>query len=89
MDASKPYKTMYSNDYITKLKIIDCSFNNNTIFDEENESKFKNYKRYFHVFIFSNSLESAPKVDHIGDIIYLKRYDFSVFTFNNLEEYEV
>jgi len=47
VDASKPYRTLYANDYVVKLKIIDLSFNNNTVLDEEDQSKYKNFKRYF------------------------------------------
>ena len=66
LDATRPYKTESSKDYITKLKIIDESVNSDSDISQ---------KKYIHVFVFNNHLQDAPYIEKIGDIIYLKRYD--------------
>lgn len=68
IDATRPYKTPYSVDYVTKIKIIDEKLNvdNNSVNDD---------KKYIHVFVYSNDLAEAPVINSIGDIIYLKRFD--------------
>eukprot|EP00828_Plagiopyla_frontata_P029200 TRINITY_DN3776_c0_g1_i7.p1 TRINITY_DN3776_c0_g1~~TRINITY_DN3776_c0_g1_i7.p1 ORF type:complete len:470 (+),score=73.74 TRINITY_DN3776_c0_g1_i7:119-1528(+) len=68
LDATRPYKTSKSTDYITQIKIIDPSLNYETQISSE--------KKYLHIFIYSKSLKEAPYITQIGQIIYLKRYDF-------------
>lgn len=67
IDASRPYKTPNSFDWVTKLKIIDVTLNADTALSHEN--------KYINVFIFSKNLDKSPVVPRIGDIIYLKRFD--------------
>lgn len=67
LDVTGAYKTYDSIDYVTKLKIIDPSFNykdNNT-----------NYKSFIHVFIYSDTPESGPRANRVGDIIKLNNFD--------------
>lgn len=63
-------------DFQTKIKLIDPTFNL--------QSKHLNkYKPYLHVSIFTKTFEEAPKVENIGDILYLKRfylYDYDIGT---------
>lgn len=67
MDATGAYKTYDSVDYVTKLKIIDSSFNST-----ENRTT---YKSFVHVFIYSDTPELGPRVNRVGDIIKLYNFD--------------
>jgi hypothetical protein len=67
LDATKPYRTSRSYDFVTKIKIIDPDLNSTTVLDHD--------KKYLHVFIYSKDRKEAPKVMQIGDIIYLRLYD--------------
>ena len=59
-------------DFQTKLKVeefekvVDQSFNQDQYQD--------GVKRYLHVSIFTKTIEDAPKVGNLGDILYLKRF---------------
>jgi hypothetical protein len=69
LDATGAYKTFDSTDYVTKLKVIDPSFNF--------ETSKSSLKRYIHVFIYTPTVGEAPVVNRIGDIIRLKNFDVS------------
>lgn len=71
-DATKPYKTPKSMDYVTRLKVIDDSFHLG-VNDQAKDKKDKKY--YVNVFIYTNKLEDAPTLENIGDIIYLRKFD--------------
>ena len=71
LDATGAYKTYDSIDYVTKLKIIDHSFNY-----RDNET---NYKSFIHVFIYSDSFEAGPRTNRVGDIIKLTNFDFRTY----------
>lgn len=68
IDATRPFKTANSVDYVTKIKIIDEKLN------IENGS-LNHDKKFIHVFVYSNDLSDAPVINSIGDIVYLKRFD--------------
>lgn len=67
LDATGAYKTYDSIDYVTKLKIIDNTFNY-----KDNET---NYKSFIHVFIYSDTPEVGPRTNRVGDIIKLTNFD--------------
>lgn len=69
LDATGAYKTYDSTDYVTKLKIVDSSFN------FENKVPLK---RYIHVFIYSATPEEAPRITRLGSVIKLKGFDVTV-----------
>ena len=69
IDATGAYKTFDSTDYVTKIEIVDQTFNCTT--------KKTDYKRYVHVFIYTPVPEEAPVVRRIGDVIRLKNFDVS------------
>lgn len=76
LDATGAYKTYDSTDYVTKFKVIDSSWN----VDSKNEGQ---YKKYVHVFVYTDSPATAPRVTRIGDILRLKNFDFR--TYQNTE----
>jgi hypothetical protein len=67
LDVTGAYKTYDSVDYVTKLKIIDYTFNCN-----QNATA---YKSFVHIFIFSETPETAPRVNRVGDIVKLINFD--------------
>jgi Telomeric single stranded DNA binding POT1/CDC13 len=67
LDATGAYKTFDSTDYVTRLKIIDPTYNYTT--------ETQDYKKYVHVFIFTEKFSEAPRVPRVGDIIKLKNYN--------------
>lgn len=71
LDATGAYKTYDSTDYVTKLKIIDPSFNHTS-----NKTDFKGFVQ---VFIYTSTAAEAPKAGRIGDIIRLKGFDVKFF----------
>lgn len=87
VNITKPFKTANAEDYVTKLKVIDQSLNCNTIL--ERKAGEKELRKYLHVFIYTKTLELAPSIKCIGDIIYLKRYDFSTYAFTGQEQEEL
>lgn len=85
LDATRPYKTPTAPDFTTKIKIIDSTLNINSPIESD--------KKYLHIFLYSKSLNEAPDVLNIGDILYLKFYDVKkkrifYFYYNNCLQFE-
>ena len=72
IDVSEPIKVEESKNYITKLKVVDPSFN----YKEELKISQLKFHKFIHVNIFTETPEDAPKVTYIGDIIRLRRFKF-------------
>lgn len=72
IDVSEPTKIEESKNYITKLKVIDPSFN----YKEELKLPRLKFHKFIHVNIFTETPEEAPKVTFIGDIIRLRRFKY-------------
>lgn len=72
IDMSEPTKLEESKNYITKLKVVDPSFN----YKEELKLGKLKFHKFVHVNIFTETPEEAPKVQFIGDIIRLRRFRF-------------
>lgn len=72
IDVSEPTKLEETKNYITKLKVVDPSFN----YKEELKLPRLRFHKFIHVNIFTETPEEAPKVTYIGDIIRLRRFKF-------------
>lgn len=72
IDISEPYKTEESTNYTTKLKVIDPSFNYKANIDAKNLK----FHKFVHINIYSETPESAPRIQYVGDIIRLRRFKF-------------
>lgn len=69
LDATGTYKTDDSFDYLCKIKIIDSTFNPLQKFSKKNK-----IEPFVMVFIFSPKIAFSPKVNFIGDIVYVKNF---------------
>lgn len=69
LDATGGYKTDDSYDYVTKIKIIDTTYNPST-------GKMNKKKGYVLTFIFSSKLSDTPHIRKLGDIILLRNFKF-------------
>ena len=73
LDATGHYKTNDSINYVTRLRIFDHSLN----FSERNLPK--DIKNFIYVFIYSDTVGSAPQVGRIGDVILLQNFHFDFY----------
>lgn len=73
LDSTGHYKTDDSIDYVTKLKIIDPSLNVCKI------AKKDNLESFVYVFIYTETVEEAPQIGRIGDIIRLENFEFDSY----------
>jgi hypothetical protein len=73
IDATGHYKTEDSKDYITRIKIIDHSLNINS------KSLCKNLESFIYVFIYTETVNEAPQIGKMGDVIKLDNFYFNVF----------
>lgn len=69
LDATGDYKTDDSYDYVTKIKIMDATYNPST-------GKINKKKGYVMAFIFSYKLSDTPHIRKLGDIILLRNFKF-------------
>ena len=69
LDATGDYKTDDSYDYVTKIKLIDNSYN-------PQFGKVAKKKNYVMTFIFSYKLSDTPHIRKLGDIILLRNFKF-------------
>lgn len=58
IDISESYKSAKSNNYTTKLKIIDPSFNYKAMIDNKNIK----FHKFVHINIYSETPDKAPKI---------------------------
>jgi hypothetical protein len=72
IDVSEPVKQPESLTFVTKLKIIDPSFN----YKQELKIDRLKFHKFVHINIYSNSIEECPQVRCVGDIIRLRRFRF-------------
>ena len=71
IDSTNAYFDYKENKYVKKIKIIDESMNN-----ARTTANFR--YGYCTVMFFSENIESLPNPFAIGDILYLRRYIFSL-----------
>merc|ERR1711990_1069174 len=76
LDATGAYKTYDSTDYVTKFKVISPNWN----CDVKSNSQFK---RFVHVFVYSDTANAAPRVTRVGDILQMRNFEFK--TYQNTE----
>ena len=74
IDVTEPIKYEDKSNYITKLKIIDPSFN----YKAEIKNKNVKFHKFVHVSIFTDNINEAPKIKHVGDIIRLRRFNWKL-----------
>jgi Telomeric single stranded DNA binding POT1/CDC13 len=84
IDATRPYKTETTKDYLTKIKIIDESFHPTG----SQKKGTAGQREFIHLFIYTTTLEGAPNVTNIGDIIRLRRVDFEHFDNDTFREWQ-
>lgn len=72
IDVSEPHKSDANNNFNTRLKIIDPSFN----YKAEVKVKELKFHKFVYINIYSETPEAAPKVNSVGDIIRLRRFRF-------------
>lgn len=81
---SQTYNEGQIGAYVTKIKIIDNSFNQNTTI-ENDAIKFQ---KYAIINIYSQDASEAPKICNIGDIIRLRRFSFQINSLGELVGYD-
>lgn len=72
IDVSEPTKHDETSNFITKLKVIDPSFN----YKEEVKVDRLKFHKFVHINIYSEKPDEAPKIKCVGDIIRLRRFKF-------------
>lgn len=72
IDASESQKTSEGQNYVTKLKIIDPSFN----YKAELKVNELRFHKFVHINVYSEKPEEGPKIKSVGDIIRLRRFKF-------------
>lgn len=72
IDVSEPTKVESGQNYITKLKVIDPSFN----YKIELKLDQLKFHKFVHINVFTEKPEDGPKIKCVGDIIRLRRFKF-------------
>jgi hypothetical protein len=76
IDVSEPLKVEDSSNYVTRIKIVDPSFN----YKEEVKLERLKFHKFVHINIFSEKPEEGPKIHFVGDIIRIRRLKFKYTT---------
>lgn len=84
IDISEPHKPDETSNYITRLKIIDPSFNYKAQLSVPN----LRFHKFVHISVFSETPEAAPRIRFVGDIIRLRRFKFKFSDRHELKGYE-
>lgn len=89
VDICEPFMSQTYNDgdqgcYVTKIKIVDNSFNQNATI----ENSAIKFQKYAIINIYSHKPEEAPKVQNVGDIIRLRRFLFQINSMGELVGYD-
>lgn len=75
VDSSEPTRDeKKGGGYLTKLKVIDDSFNYKEIIDND----ALKFHKFIHVHIRTKDYQNAPRVRNIGEIIRLRRFCFNL-----------
>jgi hypothetical protein len=74
VDLSEPFQVLEDQNYTTKIKVIDPTFNYNETIENE-EIRFQNYA---YIYVYAKTPDILPRIAHIGDIIRLRRFNFFV-----------
>lgn len=84
IEISDPAKTEEGSNYLTRVKIIDPSFN----YKQDLSLPQLKFHKFVHVSIYSETPETAPKIKYVGDIIRLRRFRFRYSDRGELKAYE-
>lgn len=84
IEISEPTKSDEGSNYLTRIKVIDPSFN----YKADLNFPQLRFHKFVHVSIFSETPETAPKIRFVGDIIRLRRFRFKYSDRGELKAYE-
>lgn len=84
IDISEPFRHSDGEDYITKFKIIDPTFN----FKAYILNKEIKFHKFVTVMIYSKTLSKSPKVKNVGEILRLRRFEFCLTAKGELIAYQ-
>ena len=74
IDVSEPFRYDNRDEYVTKLKIIDPTFNYKAYINNPNIK----FHKFVQVHIYSNFIAKSPKIKNVGDILRMRRFNFVV-----------
>lgn len=74
IDISEAHRYDDSNQYVTKIKLIDPTFN----FRSFIKNKQIKFHKFITVNIYSQFLTRCPKIKNVGDILRLRRFNVSL-----------
>lgn len=74
IDVSEPFRYDNRDEYVTKLKIVDPTFNYKAYINNPNLK----FHKFVQVHIYSNFIAKSPKIKNVGDILRLRRFNFVV-----------
>lgn len=72
IDVSEPQKQAENDNFSTRIKVIDPSFN----YKAEVKSARLKFHKYVYINIYTETPEVGPKVKNVGDIIRVRRFRF-------------
>jgi hypothetical protein len=72
IDVSEPQKSAENQNFNTRLKVIDPSFN----YKAEVKASRLRFHKYVYINVYTETPEMGPKVKNVGDIIRLRRFRF-------------
>lgn len=72
IDISEPFRYEDKDDYVTKIKVIDPTFN----FKAYITNKEIKFHKFVTIQIYSKILAKGPKVKKVGEILRLRRFEF-------------
>lgn len=81
---SQTYNDDNQGSYVTKIKIVDNSFNQNATI----ENSALKFQKYAIINIYTHLAEEAPKIQNVGDIIRLRRFLFTINSMGELVGYD-
>lgn len=84
IDICEPFKFEDKDEYVTKIKIIDQSFN----FKPHIKNKDIKFHKFVTIHVYTKRPEDAPKAKYVGDIIRLRRFHFVLSNRGELIGYE-
>jgi len=71
IDVSEPHTYEDNNQYVTKLKVVDPSFN----YLAYVQNKKIKFHKYVTITIYSQYLARSPKIKNVGDILRMRRFN--------------
>ena len=84
IDIGEPFVFEDKEEYVTKVKVIDPSFN----FKAYIQNSSIKFHKFVTIHLYSESVESAPKAKNVGDILRMRRFHFVLSEKGELVAYE-